>query len=87
MKAAFDALPLFIIERLNALLDDLSAEGAGAVSSEIKTGLSEGHTLYEMFSDIGNGGFASYLDVGGRSLLTELSDIKVRLSELEAKNG
>ena len=68
MKEAFDKLPLFIIERLNTLLDDIAAEPDESVAAEIKTGISDGHTLKKLFLDILSGSFASYLSVGGESL-------------------
>ena len=83
MKAIFDALPLFIIERFNSLLDDIAAEGAGSVSESIMTGIREGHTLSELFSDMKNGNLAAYLSVGEHSLLTALALIGERLDRLE----
>ena len=68
MKEAFDRLPVFIIERFNSLLDDVSREGEGGIADEIKTGISEGHTLRELFSDVLDGSFASYLTVGEETL-------------------
>ncbi len=87
MKEAFDKLPLFIIERFNALLDDISAEGAGSVLNEIKTGLSDGHTLYSFFKDIKEGGFASYLKVLDKPLALYIAEIEERLSSLEERIG
>ena len=83
IKAAFDKLPAFIIERFNSLLMDIESEGQDSISSAIKTGLSDGHSLYDMLSDIGNGNFANYLSVGEGSLASELAQIKERLSCLE----
>ena len=68
MKAAFDRLPLFIIERFNSLLDDIRAEGEGSLASDIPTGIEEGHTLDELFADILNGRLAGYLSLGEGSL-------------------
>lgn len=83
MKAAFDRLPAFIIERFNSLLSDIESVGEDSIASAIKTGLSDGHSLYDMFSDLRNGNFANYLSVGDGSLASELSQIKGRLSSLE----
>ena len=83
MKAVFDALPLFIIERLNALIDDICTEGDGSVSESIPTGIRDGHSLAELFADIKNGNLASYLSTGSCSLLTALADIKERIHRLE----
>ena len=83
MKAIFDALPLFIIERFNSLLDDLASVGTGSASASIPTGIKEGHTLAALFADVKNGNLASYLSVGTRSLLVDLSEIKERIHRLE----
>ena len=82
MKAAFDKLPLIAISRLNSLIDDVAGED-GIVTS-IPTGLSEGHTLAELFADIVSGAFAEYLMVGGRSLADAINEIEARL---DAKGG
>lgn len=80
MKAAFDKLSLFIIERFNMLLDDVCAEGDGSLADEIPTGISEGHSLSRLFSDIVNGDMPLYLSMGDESL----SDMKTRLAEENA---
>lgn len=69
MKAAFDKLPLFIIKRFNMLLEDVSAEGEGSLASEIPTGISDGHTLSDLFSDVISGELPFYLSMGEESLL------------------
>lgn len=83
MKAAFDALPLFIIERLNSLISDIKAEPESSVSGEIKTGISVSPTLKSFFDDIVSGALASYLTVGTVSLATQISEILERLEALE----
>lgn len=84
MKAAFDALPIFIIEKLNMLIADLSTTPEKSVSAVIKTGIGNNtHTLSDLFRDIESGMLASYLFVGERSLANELADIKERLLRLE----
>ena len=75
MKAAFDKLSLFIIQRFNTLLEDISSEGDNSLSAEIPTGISNGHTLYELFSDITNGNLAAYLSMGEETL----AEMKERL--------
>ena len=86
MKAAFDALPLLIIERFNLLLDDVSKVGEGSLASAIPTGIKEEQSLTELFAEITSGAFAAYLMVDGSSLMTTVCDIKARLDALEAKN-
>ena len=60
MKEAFDRLPLFIIERLNTLIDDLTGEACESVATAIKTGIADSHTLADLFSDIESGNFITY---------------------------
>ena len=84
MKQAFDALPLFIIDRLNMLIADLSASPNESVSTAILTGIGERkHTLYDLFRDIINGNLAGYLAVGENTLVLEIAEIKERLATLE----
>ena len=61
MKAAFDALPLFIIERLNTLIADITASPPHSVSGAIKTGIRRNwdHTLADLFADFESGQLAS----------------------------
>ena len=82
LRAAFDRVPHLIIERFNALLDDISD---GALCAEIKTGIREEHTLAQLFEDIKNGNLGAYLAVNGVSLLSKLLDIETRLTALERK--
>ena len=82
MKAAFDKLPLFIIERLNRLIDDLEAEEDG-IGTAVKTGIYQGHTLSDFFADLGSGEAAVYLKISGESLADVIASILVRLDRLE----
>ena len=82
MKAAFDALPLFIIERLNSLINDIGASPDSSVSASIKTGISPSHTLSQLFSDLTDGSLASYLMIGERTLAEELAAIKRAIEAL-----
>ena len=75
MKEAFDRLPLYIIERFNMLLSDIASVGDGSLCSDIPTGIYDSHTLAQLFEDICNGGFASYLSMGDETL----EEMKVRL--------
>ena len=85
MKAAFDKLPLFIIERLNSLIDDIQASGEGSVSDAIKTDIYEGHTLKALFTDITSGALSGYLTVLDSPLSTHIAQIIKRLSEIEGR--
>ena len=78
MKRAFDRLPLFIIERLNMLIEDAARLGEGSLSEEIPTGIREGHPLAQLLSDMENGNLASYIKIGGESLSTVISRLEER---------
>ena len=84
IKAAFDRLPLYIIERFNLLLDDISATGQDSIASAIPTGIKDGHTLENLFLDLRNGNAASYIKVSGVSLASYLAQLSARIEELEA---
>ena len=83
MKAAFDALPLFVAERLNALIDELGGEGFEALVRDTPSGIEDGHTLGLLLSDIRSGNFSEYLSVEGQTLLDALAAIRTRLAMLE----
>lgn len=68
MKAAFDKLPLYIIERFNMLLSDIEGSGEGSLAAAIPTKIADGHTLSQLFLDICDGVFASYLSLGDETL-------------------
>ena len=68
MKAAFDRLPLLLVERYNSLLDDIESLGEGSLAESIPTGINEGHSLGDLFSDVESGNLASYIKVGKESL-------------------
>ena len=82
MKDAFDALPLFIMQRLNSLIEDVSKSENG-ISSSIPTGLAAGHTLNILFKDVLSGAFSSYLVALGKPLSVLLNEMLNRLESLE----
>lgn len=86
VKEAFDKLPLYIIERFNELIDDIRGDNGGSVADAIFTGIEDGHTLAELFNDIGSGEFSAYLAVPGGTLSEFLlklrSDINTIASSL-----
>ena len=84
MKAAFDRLPMLIVERFNQLLDDIEAVGEGSFADAIATGIAQGHTLSTLFEDIGNGNFSGYLTVHGEALNVLLSKMKIHILAAEA---
>lgn len=83
MKAAFDRLPLLIAERFNSLIEDIEALGEGSLADAIKTGLSEGHSLTTLFSEIKGGAVADRLTTAYGSLNEALAKINERLCRLE----
>ncbi len=92
LKTAFDLLPLFVNSRINDLVDDITAEGKNSLAGAIPTGLEEGHTLSDLFSDVNDGTLAARLTVGGESLALVIAKIKAALTRLgasveEAENG
>ena len=82
MKAAFDRLPLFIIERFNSLIDDICAEGEGSLAADIPTGIADGHTLSTLFSDLLNGETAKYLSLGKTSLSQYADENDEKIGEI-----
>ena len=73
LKMAFDRLPLLLVERYNALLEDAEALGDGSLSASIPTGIAEGHTLADLFADIENGNLAAYIKIGNDSLYSVIN--------------
>ena len=87
MKEAFDRLPLFIIEKFNALIDAINGDGAESVTDKIPTGIYSGHTLSGLLSDIKDGSFASYLDVYGKSLVERIEELTGDINRLKLNGG
>ena len=89
MKAAFDALPLFIIERLNSLIKDITASPPDSISTAVKTGIRQNwsHTLANLFEDVESGELASYLTVGEDSLATVIAKLKQKIEAISAHIG
>ena len=85
MKAAFDALPLYVIEKYNGLIDAIRSVGDGSLAAEIPTGIHDGHTLDDIFKEVVDGSFASYLTVGEHSLATEIAEIHTLLDQIKER--
>ncbi len=83
MKAAFDALPLFIVKRYNALIDDIHAT-EGGICESVKTGISDGHTLSDFFDDVTSGALSSYLMLFEKTLAEHVRELYSRIEILEA---
>lgn len=83
LKAAFDALPLYVIEKFNTLIDDVTAEDG--IANGIKTGLSDGHTLADLIGDVRSGNFVKYLTVEGRTLEEVILEMQADIEALKNK--
>ncbi len=83
MKEAFDKLPLFIIEKFNTLLDDISSTGENSLASSLPTGLYDGHTLASLFEDITNGAFAEILSLGEESLSEYIINLEEKMKKTD----
>lgn len=81
MKAAFDRLPLYIIERLNEIIEAVGDEDG--IIADMPSGIREGHTLKQLIEDVTNGNLSSYLNVLGRPLSQVISDIEAVVNELK----
>ena len=78
MKAAFDALPLYIKDRLNLLIDNISSSGEDSVAHSIQTGIKEDYTLFDLCEDIISGNILTLINFDGESLYSFL--VRVRNS-------
>ncbi len=87
MRAAFDRLPLYIIERFNNLIEDIEAVGEGSLAAAIRTGITGSHTLCDLFGDIVSGKMASYMTVGDKTLEYVLTEIQKKLEALEVEEA
>ena len=85
MKAAFDRLPLYIIERYNDLMDDISAVGDESLASAIPSGIKDEHSLSNLFDDIKSGELSTYFSFLGKSLLSHIIGIYGELASLKSK--
>ena len=85
MKAAFDQLPLCIIEHYNALLSDVESFGENSMAAAVPTGIKDAHTLHDLFEDIRTGELATYFGILGKSLLSHLISIYAELDLLRSK--
>lgn len=82
LKEAFDALPNLIRERYNELADSIndSTNAKTGILKQIKTGISDGHTLYDLMNDIFNGQLAEYMNAGGNGLTSTLYYLQGQIS-------
>ena len=85
MKSAFDKLPLYVIERYNELIEDISSLGIDSLAAAIPTGVKEEHTLNDLFTDIKSGAVAGYLTFLGKSLSEHVMRIYEELEAIRAE--
>ena len=84
MKAAFDKLPLLLIDRYNKLIDDIKRTDSEAITASIPTNIYTGHNLQTMLYEIPTGEFAGYLKVGNDSLANTIANINSEIEYLKS---
>ena len=84
MKAAFDALPTLVLNRLNSLIAELSEED---IAMMIPSGIHDGHTLRSLLMDITSGEIGNYLVLGGDLLYNVIDRINQRIDLIAAAVG
>ena len=87
LREAFDKLPRLLAERFNALLESLGlykeGEALESFAEVLATGLSEGHSLADLFSDIQSGALCEYMSADGERTLAEvLASLSERIFSL-----
>ena len=87
LKEAFDQLPMLLVARFNALLEDIERTGEDSLAQSIPTGLENNHTLSQLFNDVQSGTLATYLQVGDQSLFDQLTAMKSKLDSLSGGSG
>jgi hypothetical protein len=83
MKEAFDKLPLHIVEKFNAFIDLMSAEGENSIYAKIN--ISPSYTVYDLFLDMFNGNLANMICVDADSVAVKILKIEERLAKLEGQ--
>ena len=87
MKAAFDKLPEYILEKLNLLIEDLLREGEGSYVGSFKTGISENYSLQNLIDGIMNGELARLLMISDKSLYDTLREIESKIEAINERLG
>ena len=87
VKAAFDKLPLFIVDRYNDLIDDISAPGEDSVSYAIPTGIISGQSLGDLFEDIRGGEICSYFPAPEGFLGEYLLKLRADIDKIKSALG
>ena len=84
MKEAFDKLPMLIIERLNALIDDMTS---GEIADAIPTKHHNLPTLAALINGIDSGALAASLTVGSETLVAAISSLRADVNMIAAAVG
>lgn len=84
LKEAFDSLPLFLVEKYNELIADIRGEDGGNITDAIKTGITDSHTLAELFLDVVNGKFITYLSAPTGSVAEYLIKLRADVDKIAA---
>ena len=87
MKAAFDKLPEYILEKLNLLIEDLLREGEDSYVGSFKTGISENYSLQNLIDGIMNGELARLLMISDKSLYDTLCEIESKIEAINERLG
>ena len=85
LKEAFDSLPLFLVEKYNELIADICGEDGGNISDAMKTGISETHTLADLFQDVVNGKLVTYLSAPTGTVAESLMKLRADVDKLAAR--
>ena len=86
LREAFDKLPHLLAERFNALIESLGLYREGEAlenfAEALATGLSEGHSLADLFDDVKSGALCEYMSADGERTLGEvLASLSERLDD------
>ena len=76
MKEAFDRLPLFLLEKFNELVDDISAEGEDSIAHQIKIGLGNQISLRDFIDWFSSGVILSFIPVAEETLAHFLANLR-----------
>lgn len=85
MKNAFDKLPLYIIERYNELIEDIGDLGEDSLAAAMPSGIKEGHTLADLFTDIASGAMASYFTFLDKTLTEHVREMREELARISTE--
>lgn len=84
LKAAFDRLPLYIIEKYNELIDDISGTG---ILDAVKSGINDTHTLGDFFADVKSGNLLTYAAAPNGTLAEYLLELRADINKIADSLG